>query len=130
MKNTFLFILIFSWPVIASAIDQSKFKGYLVYDEEWIGFYRCGGEVYGLDGSGGLDISAMYQREKSGLRELLYVELLAEVTNQGLYTFGPSSPQKEKNLRIRKVIRTEHHESPKCRIASEATIITIYDESS
>ncbi|GAB2529068.1 hypothetical protein GCM10008940_34800 [Microbulbifer agarilyticus] len=118
----------FSWSAIASATDQSNFKGYLVYDEEWIGFYHCEGEVYGLDESRNLDIYSIYQKEKSGFRKLLYVELNAEVTEKGIYTFGVSSPPKDINLRITKIKKTENHDPLKCSIVSEATIITAYDE--
>ncbi|WP_444884509.1 hypothetical protein [Microbulbifer sp. PSTR4-B] len=128
MKKSILFMLMLSWSAITNAKDQSSFKGYLVYDEEWIGFYCCEGDVYGLDESSDLDIYSMYQEKKSGFRKLLYVELIAEVTNKGIYTFGPSSPPKDINLRITKVVKTENHNSPVCSIASEAKIITIYDE--
>ncbi|WP_444901372.1 hypothetical protein ACJJIG_17655 [Microbulbifer sp. SSSA007] len=128
MNKVFLCMLILSWSIIAKATDQSSFKGYLVYDEEWVGFYHCGSDVYGLDDSSDLDIYSMYQKEKSGFRKLLYVELIAEVTNIGIYTFGLSSPPRDINLRITKIIKTEKHDSPKCSIASEATIITTYDE--
>ena len=128
MKKVFLSMLMFSWSVFAGATDQISFNGYLVYDEEWIGFYRCGGEVYGLDESSNLDIYSMYQKEKSGFRKLLYLELVAEITENGIYTFGLSSPPKDINLRITKIKKIENHDSPKCSIASEATIITTYDE--
>ena len=100
MLNTIKVVLILSALFFLSScakLEDNKFKGYLVYDEELIGFFPCGRkQPYGINDNGKIDISAIYQNKKTYIREPIYFEVQAIIKLEGWFGVGlESQPVKE-----------------------------------
>jgi len=103
MKLSELGLLTLSFLLASSAFGAETYSGYIVYDEEMIGFYPCGGgSPYGLAQSK-VDIQNLYRSYKEYLREPLFFELQADLVDSGAFVFGPASEPVENNIQVVKV---------------------------
>lgn len=105
------------------------YSGYLVYDEEMIGFFPCGGgEPTGLSHSD-IDIRQIYRSHKSHLREPLYFEFDASQSDKGIFVYGPSSEPVDKYLEVEKVHIIQRHSEDTCgaSIIREIKVETLYE---
>ena len=109
-------LLLAAFLVPLSCFAQSRiYDGYVVYDEEMVGFYPCGGGApLGIDYSGDLDVRSLYQNNKRYLREPLYVEVIGKETQNGLFGLGTVPEPAESYLLIEQVSSIEHHEELRC----------------
>lgn len=115
MINMSRFLTILLLVISAPVVLAQEFEGYLVYDEEMVGFYPCGGgEPFGIDYSGDLDIRLIYQNLKTYLREPLYFKVSAEPTEFGEYGWGLIPEPASSYLKITEIKLFEKHESVVC----------------
>lgn len=100
---------------VSTSLGAENFRGYLVYDEEWVGFYPCGGgEPYGINYEGELDVRSIYQSHKTYVREPIYFEVVAELSDRGDYGYGLVPEPANSYLLITQVIKIERQETMGC----------------
>ena len=112
-----------------AASASETYSGYIVYDEELIGFFPCGGAKPAGLSDGKIDIPKIYKSHKSYLREPLYFEFLAIRSDVGIFGYGPTSEPVDLNLEVTKIRKIQRHSEITCgaRVPREIKIETLYE---
>lgn len=110
-KLPFLMCLVI---VCLNADTTQEYSGYLVVDEEMVGFFPCGGGApFGLASDHELLANA-YRKYKQFLREPLYFVFEAKITGEGTYGIGMVDEKISRYLDANKIKRIERHERVTC----------------
>ena len=114
MKSiTVLLVLAFLYSCSIQGHDE--FKGYLVYDEELVGFYPCGDKkTFGINRDDEVNLWSIYQNTKKYIREPIYIEVKALIKKEGEYGSGLVPEPIDQYLLIKEINKIENHKEIGC----------------
>ncbi len=110
--------------------DQwSAFSGYVIDDEELIGFFSCSGSKgMSFTDVGNTNISNEYALRKAKIREPIYVEFVGRIAGEGRAGWGLAGEPWERNVEIKSIKKIERIFPEDCKARAPFEIEVEYEE--
>jgi len=107
----------------------SQFSGYVVDDEELIGFFSCSGSVgMSFTDIGNTGISTKYRQRKTQIREPIYVEFIGRIAGPGGPAWGMAGEPWEDNVEIKSLTKIERAFPENCKARRPTEISVRFEE--